>query len=234
MPNYLSAVLVTLLSTAAAIGMMSFLVTKDFFLPNFLRAVENKRLAFVFASTWVLGCTGICVAALSFLLRAAISPASPEPLPPEAGSSGFSVPGYWNSQNALARIALILLTVMFVWAASVIINRWKHFQLIQVQTLQFFRDVTEELKENRLDATMEVALRNPKSPVAGVFAAGLHELRDGSEAPTRDQIESAKHAMELEASIVQCAGSWARIQAASRSSSRLHRLSDFWEPSCIS
>jgi biopolymer transport protein ExbB/biopolymer transport protein TolQ len=116
----------------------------------------------------------------------------------------FSPLDLWNNMGWLARGAVSMLVIMFLWSLAVIIDRALYFSAARKQSREFAPRIAGALKEGKLDEAVRVADRNKKSHLAEVVTAGLQEFRnygDGG-AVTEEQIESSRRALERTEAIV--------------------------------
>ena len=90
-----------------------------------------------------------------------------------AEGCGWNFEYLWHSTDWLSRGDLLLLGLMLVNTLLVICHRSLRLRSARFQSRAFVRDSAAALRDGRLDEVISIAMRNPRSHVAAVIAAGL-------------------------------------------------------------
>ncbi len=191
------SIFVAILSATAAVGLMNFLVTRDFFLARFLPLARKLPLTTVWAATWVLAVMATILGFVVFLLH--VVPVLMTASPPPAQSVGWDPISLWKQMGLLARTVVIILFIMSGWSVGVMIDRWMAFDAARRQSHAFTVEVAGALRDGKIDEAIKVAERNKKSHLAQVVIASLMEFKAHENRPgeiPNETIEASKRALE--------------------------------------
>jgi biopolymer transport protein ExbB/TolQ len=109
-----------------------------------------------------------------------------------------------RTMGLTARIVVLVLLIMSVWAVTVTIERYIFYRKARKQSLAFARLVTGHLKQDKLQDAIDSAKKFKHSHLARVVSAGLYEFKHdvetgGAGVSGHDMIEAAERAIEREA-----------------------------------
>src|SRR5207249_1490255 len=99
---------------------------------------------------------------------------------------------------------LIFLLGMSVYSIAVMVDRYLLFRKAREQSLRFVMAVREQLAQGNLEAVAEQAKAFPKSHLARIYAAAIHDFgvyRDPQDLAPGFEVTVAR-AMEREAALV--------------------------------
>jgi len=192
------SIIVAVLLSAVAVGLMTLLVTRDFFLPTFLPLARKLPPTIVWAAAWVLGVMATALGLIAFLFHRIIpritSPShQPHPI------SVVDPISIWHQLTIPAKISVTVLFMMSGWVLGVIIDRWVAYTTARNQSHAFASAVEAALRDGRIDEAIKVAERNKKSHLAKVVTAGLIEFKAQNDRPgaiPSETIEASKRAVE--------------------------------------
>jgi biopolymer transport protein ExbB len=199
----MTSILVAVLSAAFDVGLMAWLVSKDFFLPKFLRLARKLPFATVWAAAWVVAVMAMTLGSVVFLLHVILFITPPQPQP--ASGNGWDPISLWKQMGILAKAVVIILFIMSGWSIGVLIDRWMAFNAARNQSRSFAPAVARALREGKIDEAIRVAESNKKSHLAKVVTAGLMEFKahqDSSGEIPIETIEASKRALERTEAIV--------------------------------
>lgn len=109
-----------------------------------------------------------------------------------------------KTMGLTAKIVVLVLLIMSVWAVTVTIERFIFYRKARKQSLAFARLVTGHLKQDKLQDAIDSAKKFKHSHLARVVSAGLYEFKHdvetgGAAVSGHDMIEAAERAIEREA-----------------------------------
>ena len=109
-----------------------------------------------------------------------------------------------KTMGLTAKIVVLVLLIMSVWAVTVTIERFLFYRKARKQSLAFARLVTGHLKQDKLQDAIDSAKKFKHSHLARVVSAGLYEFKHdvetgGAAVSGHDMIEAAERAIEREA-----------------------------------
>jgi hypothetical protein len=169
--NAALSTLLAVVSAIAAVGIMKYLVVRDFFLPSLLRLARRLPLTKVWAGAWVLAVVGTTFAILLLFVGhilpniARLSPPTPV----------RDIRVIWASMGQLAKIVVVGLFILSVYSFGVMIDRFVMYSNARKQSRLFVEQVSLALKEGKLNEAIAIAERNKKSHIANAVAKGLFE-----------------------------------------------------------
>jgi biopolymer transport protein ExbB/biopolymer transport protein TolQ len=105
----------------------------------------------------------------------------------------------WQSMGGIAKAVSVLLFAMSIYSLTVAVERWLVYRWAGKQSLEFARQSTQFLKQNRPQDAIAAARKYKHSHLAKVVAAGLLEFQNESQiSPLQgeDVIEAARRAIE--------------------------------------
>ena len=111
----------------------------------------------------------------------------------------FGPVALWQSMGMIARAVTLLLLVMSVYSLTVAVERALTYRKAKKESLDFARQVTQFLKQNRPQDAIAAARKYKHSHLAKVVAAGLLEFQNESQLSPltgEDVIEAARRAIE--------------------------------------
>jgi biopolymer transport protein ExbB/biopolymer transport protein TolQ len=111
----------------------------------------------------------------------------------------FGPVALWQSMGWIARAVTLLLLVMSVYSLTVAVERALTYRKAKKESLDFARQVTQFLKQNRPQDAIAAARKYKNSHLAKVVAAGLLEFQNESQLSPltgEDVIEAARRAIE--------------------------------------
>jgi len=111
----------------------------------------------------------------------------------------FGPVALWQSMGMIARAVTLLLLVMSVYSLTVAVERAITYRKAKKESLDFARQVTQFLKQNRPQDAIAAARKFKHSHLAKVVAAGLLEFQNESQLSPltgEDVIEAARRAIE--------------------------------------
>jgi len=111
----------------------------------------------------------------------------------------FGPMALWQSMGGIAKAVSILLFAMSIYSLTVAVERWLVYRWAGKQSLEFARQSTQFLKQNRPQDAIAAARKYKHSHLAKVVAAGLLEFQNESQiSPLQgeDVIEAARRAIE--------------------------------------
>ena len=111
----------------------------------------------------------------------------------------FGPVALWQSMGMIAKAVTLLLLVMSVYSLTVAVERILVFRAAKKQSLEFARQVTQFLKQNRPQDAIAAARKFKHSHLAKVVASGLLEFQNESQLSPltgEDVIEAARRAIE--------------------------------------
>ncbi len=111
----------------------------------------------------------------------------------------FGPVALWNSMGFLARAVSLLLVGMSIYSLTVAVERWIVYRGAKKESLEFAKQVTQFLKQNRPQDAIAAARKYKHSHLAKVVAAGLLEFQNESQLSPltgEDVIEAARRAIE--------------------------------------
>ncbi|MEW6338634.1 MAG: MotA/TolQ/ExbB proton channel family protein [Acidobacteriota bacterium] len=111
----------------------------------------------------------------------------------------FGPVALWNSMGFLAKSVALLLVGMSIYSLTIAVERWIVYRGAKKQSLEFAKQVTQFLKQNRPQDAIAAARKYKHSHLAKVVAAGLLEFQNESQLSPltgEDVIEAARRAIE--------------------------------------
>ncbi|MGE5235322.1 MAG: MotA/TolQ/ExbB proton channel family protein [Acidobacteriota bacterium] len=111
----------------------------------------------------------------------------------------FGPVALWQSMGGLAKSVAILLLGMSIYSLTVAVERFIVYRGAKKQSLDFAKQVTQFLKQNRPQDAIAASRKYKHSHLAKVVAAGLLEFQNESQLSPltgEDVIEAARRAIE--------------------------------------
>jgi len=111
----------------------------------------------------------------------------------------FGPVALWQSMGGIAKSVSVLLAIMSVYSLTVAVERLFLYQRAKKESLEFARQVTQFLKQNRPQDAIASARKFKNSHLAKVVASGLLEFQNESQLSPltgEDVIEAARRAIE--------------------------------------
>ncbi len=105
----------------------------------------------------------------------------------------------WQSMGLLAKAVALILVGLSIYSLTVAVERWLVYRAAKKQSLEFAKQVTQFLKQNRPQDAIAAARKYKHSHLAKVVAAGLLEFQNESQLSPltgEDVIEAARRAIE--------------------------------------
>ena len=95
----------------------------------------------------------------------------------------------WEQMTILNKGVIIILIILSVWSLYVTVERLIMFSKARKQSLQFAKQATEHLKNDRPQAAIDAAMKYPQSHLARVVAAGLQSFQYESQTSPLSEVE---------------------------------------------
>lgn len=95
----------------------------------------------------------------------------------------------WEQMTILNKGVIIILIILSIWSLYVCVERAIVFRKARKQSLQFARQATEHLKNDRPQAAIDAAMKYPHSHLARVVAAGLQAFQYESQTSPLSEVE---------------------------------------------
>jgi biopolymer transport protein ExbB/biopolymer transport protein TolQ len=95
----------------------------------------------------------------------------------------------WEQMTILNKGVIIILIVLSIWSLYVCVERAIVFSKARKQSLQFAKQATEHLKNDRPQAAIDAAMKYPQSHLARVVAAGLQSFQYESQTSPLSEVE---------------------------------------------
>jgi biopolymer transport protein ExbB len=168
------------------LALLYYLVRKDFFLPNAVRLAG--RLGF---RQVLFFCCGAGVITVSLFLVAHWQ------FPDRANTAGWDLRSMWALMSRPGRGIVAVLFVLSLYSFGVMIDRYLMYASAREQSRSVVTQISDALKEGKLEEAISITERHKKSRVAQVVAGGLLELRASSRGVAHARvIEAASRATE--------------------------------------
>jgi biopolymer transport protein ExbB/biopolymer transport protein TolQ len=95
----------------------------------------------------------------------------------------------WGQMTILNKGVIIILIGLSIWSLYVCVERAIVFSKARKQSLQFAKQATEHLKNDRPQAAIDAAMKYPQSHLARVVAAGLQSFQYESQTSPLSEVE---------------------------------------------
>ena len=95
----------------------------------------------------------------------------------------------WEQMTILNKGVIIILIILSVWSLYVTVERLIMFRKARRQSLQFAKQATEHLKNDRPQAAIDAAMKYPQSHLARVVSAGLQAFQYESQTSPLTEVE---------------------------------------------
>jgi biopolymer transport protein ExbB len=95
----------------------------------------------------------------------------------------------WGQMTILNKGVIIILIVLSIWSLYVSVERAIVFSKARKQSLQFAKQATEHLKNDRPQAAIDAAMKYPQSHLARVVSAGLQSFQFESQTSPLSEVE---------------------------------------------
>lgn len=95
----------------------------------------------------------------------------------------------WEQMTILNKGVIIILIILSIWSLYVCVERAIVFSKARKQSLQFAKQATEHLKNDRPQAAIDAAMKYPHSHLARVVAAGLQSFQYESQTSPLSEVE---------------------------------------------
>ena len=95
----------------------------------------------------------------------------------------------WEQMTILNKGVIIILIVLSIWSLYVCVERAIVFSKARKQSLQFAKQATEHLKNDRPQAAIDAAMKYPHSHLARVVSAGLQSFQYESQTSPLSEVE---------------------------------------------
>jgi biopolymer transport protein ExbB/TolQ len=95
----------------------------------------------------------------------------------------------WGQMTILNKGVIIILISLSIWSLYVCVERGIVFRKARKQSLQFAKQATEHLKNDRPQAAIDAAMKYPHSHLARVVAAGLQAFQYESQTSPLSEVE---------------------------------------------
>ena len=104
----------------------------------------------------------------------------------------------WSTMSFVGKAVVVLLVLMSIWSVYVTIERLLVFRKAKQQSLQFAKQVTQYLAQDRLSDAIEASRKYKHSHLARVTRAGLIEMQlvesKSTGLSSADMVEAARRA----------------------------------------
>ncbi|MEA2195771.1 MAG: biopolymer transport protein ExbB [Solirubrobacteraceae bacterium] len=95
----------------------------------------------------------------------------------------------WEQMTILNKGVILILICLSIWSLYVCVERLIVFSKARKQSLQFARQATEHLKNDRPQAAIDAAMKYPQSHLARVVSAGLQAFQFESQTSPLSEVE---------------------------------------------
>jgi biopolymer transport protein ExbB len=95
----------------------------------------------------------------------------------------------WEQMTILNKGVILILIILSIWSLYVSVERSIMFRKARKQSLQFAKQATEHLKNDRPQAAIDAAMKYPQSHLARVVAAGLQSFQFESQTSPLSEVE---------------------------------------------
>jgi biopolymer transport protein ExbB/TolQ len=95
----------------------------------------------------------------------------------------------WEQMTILNKGVITILIILSIWSLYVCVERAIVFSKARKQSLQFAKQATEHLKNDRPQAAIDAAMKYPHSHLARVVAAGLQSFQYESQTSPLTEVE---------------------------------------------
>jgi biopolymer transport protein ExbB len=95
----------------------------------------------------------------------------------------------WEQMTILNKGVIIILIILSIWSLYVCVERAIVFSKARKQSLQFAKQATEHLKNDRPQAAIDAAMKYPHSHLARVVSAGLQSFQYESQTSPLSEVE---------------------------------------------
>ncbi len=104
----------------------------------------------------------------------------------------------WGRMGVPAKLVVVILFIMSMWSLGVMIDRFLAYKAARNQSKEFVGALKQMLGEGKIEESIVVAKRYPKSHLAKVVAAGLNEFLSQSSGGdiSGELIESTRRALD--------------------------------------
>jgi biopolymer transport protein ExbB len=99
-----------------------------------------------------------------------------------SGAPDFSLGGMWEQMGILAKIVMIMLGLMFLYAFMLMIERLRVYGRAKRQSISYIMLLRNFLQERKLEEAVAAVQQHVDSPLAKVVGAGMNEYIKGMEA----------------------------------------------------
>lgn len=117
----------------------------------------------------------------------------------------FSPLHLWETMTWIAKVVVIVMILMSIWSFYITVERLMTYRRAKKQSLQFAKQVTQYLAQDRLQDAIEASRKYKDSHLARVTRAGLIEFQLVDSKPGglsgAEVVEAARRAIEREALI---------------------------------
>ena len=103
----------------------------------------------------------------------------------------WNLMGMLHSMSVTAKGVVVMLLLMSAISIGLAVERGLRYAVARNQSRAFVQQVTPVLEEGKLDEAISIAVRNKKSPVAGIVATGLAEFRSAPPQASRAELVDA-------------------------------------------
>jgi biopolymer transport protein ExbB len=109
----------------------------------------------------------------------------------------WNLMGMLHSMSMTAKGVVVMLLLMSAISIGLAVERGLRYSVARNQSRMFVQQVTPVLEEGKLDEAISIAVRNRKSPVAGIVATGLEEFTSGPpHASSTELIDAAERGLD--------------------------------------
>ncbi|HKI04056.1 MAG TPA: MotA/TolQ/ExbB proton channel family protein [Thermoanaerobaculia bacterium] len=95
----------------------------------------------------------------------------------------------WEQMTILNKGVILILIILSIWSLYVTVERLIMFRKARKQSLQFAKQATEHLKNDRPQAAIDAAMKYPQSHLARVVSAGLQSFQYESQTSPLSEVE---------------------------------------------
>ena len=186
------AILLVLATGLFAVGVLEYLVTKDFFFPYFLSLARRFGISKLIILCFV---TAVLIVSMISLSHWQITRLS--------ATRGWDMRRIWSAMETPSLIIVLILFLLSIYSFGVMIDRALMYSAARKQSRLFVQQVAGALRDGNLDEAIAIAERNKKSHIAKVVATGLSEFQSTSQQVSDSKvIDAAKRGLERSVVIV--------------------------------
>lgn len=192
--DLLISIVYLILSGAAGLALMSWLVTHDFYVPRLREFISSDRLKTLFSFRNRFAILGLAVGIFVIFVFAKWMS---RPTVNAPGSS-FSLIEMFRSMGAVALTVVIILLIMSVYSIAIMIERYLTYSAANKAAREFAPRVANALKNDRIKEAINISDKYRKSHLGSVLMSGLQEFQAQEQSAefSGDEVEASKLALQ--------------------------------------